>query len=147
MPLVKTAFDYARHEQRSRQDHLSGRALRLLLCFILLFRILVPFGYMPDLDGLRHGVIKLVICSSSGKHTLILPADYNPKKDHPASDGKAPQHVTACPFAGLQHHADLPAISAFTVALFWFVTHAPRPQDHVRQSSVLLTAWPRAPPV
>lgn len=65
-------------------------------------RTLIPVGYMPDFDALSKGVIKVVICTSSGDKTVAFDANGKP---HPAKDGAHAHHP--CAFSGLAS-VDLP---------------------------------------
>ncbi|MEZ5898648.1 MAG: hypothetical protein R3D51_04055 [Hyphomicrobiaceae bacterium] len=65
-------------------------------------RALIPVGYMPDFDALSKGVVKVVICTSSGDQVIALDANGKP---HPAQNGAHVHHP--CAFSGLAS-VDLP---------------------------------------
>ncbi|OZI19754.1 hypothetical protein CAL26_19450 [Bordetella genomosp. 9] len=71
---------------------------RLMLCLLLLavsLRAMIPVGYMPDTAALRHGVVRISLCTSTGAVSvlqLITGAHANDPHDHGQPDaGLAPR--------------------------------------------------------
>jgi hypothetical protein len=86
----------------------------LLLRFLilaLLLRASIPAGYMPDMQALQDGMLRMVICTASGPQELLMDADGNTvtadeatrkngaphTKDDPRHPGT--HHTTSCIFA------------------------------------------------
>jgi hypothetical protein len=126
---------------------MSNGLLIWLLCFTLLFKVVVPVGFMPDLRALQHGIYKIKICSSFGSQNIFVDQNQNPVDgDHQNTDHKSEKAGPICPFAGLQA-AGLPlAFLLLTLPLFWrqvrYITRA-----EAVQSIGLISAWPRGPPL
>jgi hypothetical protein len=66
----------------------------VLACFAI--RALIPAGYMPDVQLLAKGSLKIVICSVSGIKAISLDAQGKPAPSH-----KQTHHDQACAFSGL----------------------------------------------
>jgi len=105
-----------------RQSPVCRFAARLALLFFVL-RAAIPVGYMPDLGQLKHGEVRIVICTGSGTQALLVDEQGQPVDD---ANGKSGPHAAAgdCAFgiATVQALAlpDTPATIArpiFTVAL------------------------------
>jgi hypothetical protein len=105
-----------------RQSAACRFAARLVLLFFAL-RAAMPVGYMPDLGALKHGQVRIVICTGSGTQTLLVDESGQPVND--AAENSKP-HTAAgdCAFgiATVQALAlpDAPAIigrSTVTAAL------------------------------
>ena len=81
----------------------------------LLFRGLVPLGYMPDFSKRGSGLFPITICSGYDRSTIFLDRDFN--KVDAAKHGKGhSQHddKTFCPFSVSSIFA-----SADAPVLFW----------------------------
>jgi len=125
----------------------SNPFIAALLCLVLLVRVVVPAGFMPDMDALQHGVFKITICSGYG-HKEIMVDDHQKQVD---GSGKETGHKTSktittlCPFAGITGAALPVLFSALALALFWRELLF-RPQSNILRSITSSTAWPRGPP-
>ena len=120
--------------------------LTALLCLTLIFRVLVPVGYMPDFEAMRHGIVRITICTGYGTQVLALDKDGGKKPGHHSDgdDGKLSHQL--CPFAGANGLA-LGVAAVFLAALLivWqrlrhIPVTAPAPD------LLLCAAWPRGPP-
>jgi hypothetical protein len=70
------------------------RIVRCLLALCLFLRVLVPSGFMPDVDALRLGKLELSLCNGgAGYGALSMPM---PLPGH-SPDGPQAHH-TECPF-------------------------------------------------
>lgn len=52
----------------------AARGTRMLLCLMLLavsLRAMIPVGYMPDPAALRHGVVRIGLCTSTGMVSIV----------------------------------------------------------------------------
>lgn len=93
--------------------------VRLLLIAVL-FRALIPQGYMPDVSAGADGLIKFVICSGSGIGGKVVSLDGDGK---PAG-GDQPSHIgEPCVFAASLHVA-LPILASADVPKPEFVAIA-----------------------
>ena len=124
----------------------SHRLIAGVLCFVLLFKMLVPAGFMPDMNALQHGVYKITICSADGAKNIWV------DKDQQSGDGKAaPAHKTGkmggafCPFAGV-NASIIPVVALIlTMLLLWRRSRYAFAADPLSSFSTT-SSWPRAPP-
>jgi hypothetical protein len=63
-----------------RQSPACRFAARLALLFFAL-RAVMPVGYMPDLGALKHGQVRIVICTGSGTQALLVDEAGQPVRD------------------------------------------------------------------
>jgi hypothetical protein len=63
-----------------RQRPVCRFAARLALLFFAL-RAAMPVGYMPDLGALKHGQVRIVICTGSGTQALLVDESGQPVDD------------------------------------------------------------------
>lgn len=92
--------------------HLARRVFsvwHLLVCLTalaLVARALLPVGFMPDTQALRHGTLTLTLCSSEPGGARVLPLA--------ASHGAGQEAVSTldCPFGLVAVQALLPAATA-----------------------------------
>ena len=49
-----------------------SRFAAALLCLALLFKALVPLGYMPDTEALARGSLRIMICSAYGASPMVM---------------------------------------------------------------------------
>jgi Protein of unknown function (DUF2946) len=129
-----------------RQSPACRFAARLALLFFAL-RVVMPAGYMPELGALKHGQVRIVICTGSGTQALLVDESGQPVGD---AAGRSGPHAAAgdCAFgiATVQALA-LPAAPA-TIARPAFAAALPaagegRALRPLAQGSPL---GPRAPP-
>jgi hypothetical protein len=117
------------------------------MCFTLLFKVLVPVGFMPDMAALQHGIYKLTICTGSGAKEITVDQNQKPidagQKDSGHKTGKSGN--TFCPFAGIHGGAIPVLILALALSLLWRQLRF-KPQAFVLQSVGRVSMWPRAPP-
>lgn len=130
--------------------HLARRVFsvwHLLVCLTalaLVARALLPVGFMPDTQALRHGTLALTLCSSEPGGARVLPLA--------ASHGAGQEAVSTldCPFGLVAVQALLPAATPAGVA-----AALPRAAPAAVQASRSLPPLPaqgpplgsRAPPV
>jgi hypothetical protein len=114
-----------------------------LLLFAILFRTIIPPGYMPDLEALKQGLFQISICTAQGAANLLVGA-----KDLPQGEPSGEkQQAEACPYL-LSGSAFLLALSApeFFSQSFLPLMHS------IQRASVISTARhfgnasPRSPP-
>lgn len=74
-----------------RQSPAYRFAARLTLLFFAL-RVILPAGYMPDPGALKHGQVRIVICTGSGTQALLVDAAGRPVTD---GGGDAAPHGVA----------------------------------------------------
>ena len=128
---------------------ITNRLFTAFLCLALLFKVLVPVGFMPDFNALRHGVYKITICTGTGHQSILVDqnqkmVDGQTQKNDHRSDKFGNDY---CPYAGM-HASALPlvAILLATLLLVWrrlrFV-----PTYGTIQSMAHGAAWPRGPPL
>ena len=106
-----------------------------LVILALLFRGLVPLGYMPDFSKQAHGFFPITICSGYDRTTIFLDKDFN--KVEPVGQGKT-QHQhddrTFCPFSVSSIFASAETPEFVSVALaFIFAVAVYTPFQLVRQ--------------
>ncbi|MEN4922149.1 DUF2946 family protein, partial [Achromobacter spanius] len=119
-----------------------GTLARLLLLLLLAARAVVPVGYMPDADALRHGRLALGFCAAGGG---VFPGMGQPGGQHAQADshhghheqGDPSSHIGAgqeCPFGLAAHQALLlpPALALAPTLLGGFIpppriVDSPRP--------------------
>jgi hypothetical protein len=125
----------------------TNRYLAFLLCIALLFKVIVPTGFMPDMDALQHGIYKIKICTGYGAKEIFV--DQNQKstdtqQNHP--DHKSEKHGSLCAFAGL-HAAGLPvAILTLALLLLWRQSRY-SPKTELIRSTFPSAMWARGPPL
>jgi hypothetical protein len=108
----------------------------------MLFRALLPVGWMPNFGG--SAGIPIILCSLDGPVQLLLGPDGKPLKQNPAQDDTHQHDV--CPFAAAPHFAT-PVAVAFAAPIAITVTtrllepaaQQPAPASYTPQS-------PRGPP-
>ena len=117
-----------------------------LLCLTLMFRVIVPVGYMPDLNALQHGFFKITICSAHGAKDIWIDQNQNqvdPQHQHQSNHQTGKHDV--CSFAGL--HASVIPILSFALALLLLLRKVRyKLIDADIRSTVLVSAYPRGPP-
>ena len=127
---------------------IKNKVIAALLALALLLKVMVPDGFMPDMNALQHGVYKITICSGYAHKEIMV--DDNQKQ----VDGKVQKEnghktsktiTTLCPFAGLHSSGMLVALMALALVLFWRELLL-RPQGNLLRSVALSSAWPRGPP-
>ncbi|MGA7674610.1 MAG: DUF2946 family protein [Rhizomicrobium sp.] len=88
------------HTLRQTAVHLALAAM--------LFRALMPAGWMPDTAG--HSGSPIVICTLNGPLHLTLGEDGKPLKQEPAKHQRE-----ACPFAAMPHLAQAAGIASLAL--------------------------------
>jgi hypothetical protein len=126
----------------------SNRFIAMLLCIALMFRVIVPAGFMPDMAAMQHGMYKIRICTGYGPQNMNMSVDQGQKQTDSGktdTDHKSEKH-SLCPFAGMQGSALLVLGIILALILLWrqvrFV-----PESAFRLSPSLASAWPRGPPL
>ncbi len=128
---------------------IKNRAIATLLCLTLLFKVVIPVGFMPDMDALQHGVYKITICSGYHHAEMLVDDHQKPVNDsgkNETSHKTSKTITTLCPFAGINSSALPVAILALALLLFWRELLF-RPKTDVIRSVSLASAWPRGPPL
>lgn len=79
----------------------AGRVAAQVALLLLLLRVLVPPGFMPDFGALREGRIEITLCTLEGARLLVLDggggtAGEFPAQKDPAHGGKV--SALDCPF-------------------------------------------------
>jgi hypothetical protein len=89
---------------------LHARIVLGLLVAAVLFRSLIPTGFMPDSAALRDGRLELALCSSAGTtSTITVDLSQGHHPDHGASHDSSPAATDTCPYWTAAHLAlDLP---------------------------------------
>lgn len=139
----------------------------LLALAIFVLRALIPVGYMPDPQGARHGVLRLIVCAAAGPATHALGSPAVAGHHGSAAGGAmvmamdganmdADSHATGghhdpllhgaqeCPFAVAVAAAYLAPSAIAVASMLGLVTNAP---PAVRPLSVAYPSAPRAPPL
>jgi hypothetical protein len=114
-----------------------------LLLFAILFRTIIPPGYMPDLEALKQGLFKVSICTAQGEATLLVSA-----KDLPQGEPSGKKHqAEICPYL-LVGAAFLLALNTpeFFTQLYLPLTHAFQRANTIPAAKHYGNASPRAPP-
>jgi hypothetical protein len=126
---------------------MSNQLFTWLLCLTLLFKVMVPVGFMPDLGALQHGIYKIKICSSFGTQNIFVDQTQKPVDgDHQNKDHKAEKADSTCPFAGLQTTGLPLAFLLLTLTLFWLqFRYVLRGKDLLAIG--ITSSWPRGPPL
>lgn len=122
------------------------RLLTYFLCFALFLKVVVPVGFMPDLDALQQGVFKITICSSYGAQEILV--DKNLKEI-----GKAGQHNNngkqnhdVCPFGAAPQAALVFALIIFALTSFYILQYSIH-RDRWLIQQVSIAPWARGPPL
>ena len=87
-----------------RRIHLPGLYIALVA---MLFRALLPTGWMPNFGGASGTPI--ILCSPDGPVHIVLGADGQPVKQSP--DQSDPHQHDVCPFAAAPHLATPVAVA------------------------------------
>lgn len=74
----------------------AGRIAARVALVVMLLRVLVPPGFMPDFEALRAGRVEIALCSVDGARLVVLDRDGRPAGDTPADHGDA--SAFHCPF-------------------------------------------------
>jgi hypothetical protein len=113
------------------------------LCLTLIFKVVVPVGYMPDFDAVRQGVYKIKICSGMDHHAQSDEQHTNSQNTNHKIDKSGDGY---CPFAGM--HASALTIAGIFLAALLFLWQQLRFTDRmgVIQPVSVSSAWPQAPP-
>ena len=136
MPCVLHGICYSTPMRAFAHNRLIG----FLLCFVLLAKLALPTGFMPDLQALSHGVYKITICTGEGAKQIAV--GQGQKQDHQAPQAGHDQ----CPFAGA--HLIAPPVFQIFAAAFILIGIMFMPRAASRLSSFAENAaWPRGPPV
>ncbi len=120
------------------------RFLTWLIVASVVFRGLIPAGYMPGAPEAGH-VFKVVICTGYGSQTIVVDSHGQPiKKDNKHSG----DHKVPCPFA-LNTHATTPSVPVAQVGMAVVYTDLlfPAPAAHPATATLRKMAPPRAPPL
>ena len=120
------------------------RFLTWLIVASVVFRGLIPAGYMPGAPEAGH-VFKVVICTGYGSQTMVVDDHGQPiKKDSKHSKN----HKIPCPFA-LNTHATTPSVPVAQVGMAVVYTDLlfPAPAAHPATAMLRKTAPARAPPL
>lgn len=124
----------------TRQIRLPGFYIALVA---MLFRALLPSGWMPNIGGAAG--IPIVLCSVDGPVPAVLGPDGQPLKHSPAHDDSHQHDV--CPFAAAPHFAAPVAIVVAHVPVSILVAAIPLGSKQKNPSSHSYTPQsPRGPP-
>ncbi|MDX1922453.1 MAG: DUF2946 family protein [Alphaproteobacteria bacterium] len=126
---------------RMRRATFINEGIAMLVMLMVLLKGFIPVGYMPDMEALQKGVVKITICTASGfEEKLVDSVDKTaPAKSH---------HATSdfCPFGWAPHAVTAP-ISVFLIPEIFLV-----PERLIAFQKLFLSkphhtvASPRAPP-
>jgi hypothetical protein len=113
----------------------------------LLFRGLIPAGYMPNTANPGH-FFQMVICTANGVQTIAVDENGQPAKQPPEDHQQKKAHK-ACPFALAAHATTPPAdpmlqpigAADYTTVLFT------APATRLATTTLRKSAPPRAPPL
>ena len=120
------------------------RFLTYLIVASVLFRSLIPAGYMPN-SADKERFFNIVICTGYGSQTMVVDDHGQPvKKDSKHSKN----HKIPCPFA-LNTHATTPSVPVAQggMAVVYTDVLFPAPAAHPATATLRKTAPPRAPPL
>ncbi len=116
----------------------------ILLCVTMMFKVMVPLGYMPDFEAMRHGVYRIALCKGTSHESVLMTKQGTPLQDH-HQQPDAPGDDGICPFAGVNGLLLLAvAIVLALQKLRWRYRFHPLPRWE--QFPTYGLAWPRAPP-
>jgi hypothetical protein len=120
------------------------RFLTYLIVASVLFRSLIPAGYMPN-SADKERFFNIVICTGYGAQTIAVDENGQPvKQEHQKQTG----HKAPCPFA-LNTHATTPAdpIAGLAIPADYTALLFTAPSAHPATAGLRKTAPPRAPPL
>lgn len=123
----------------TRRIHLPGYYLALVA---MLFRALLPIGWMPNIGGAPGTPI--ILCSLDGPVQILLGADGQPVKQSP-DQNDAHQH-DACPFAAAPHFATPVAVAVLAPPGIAATPLASAPEQLQPASDFYTPQSPRGPP-
>lgn len=127
----------------------SNRLFAAFLCLTLMFKVLVPVGFMPDFEAMRQGIYKVTICSGMAHHAMLDDESQQPSGDMSHGGGHKTEKPgnDYCPFAGM--HASALALTSIFLAVLLLVWRRLRfaPTCGAFQPKTLPAAWPRGPPL
>jgi hypothetical protein len=123
------------------------RFLTWLLVASVLFRSLIPAGYMPSASDKEH-FFNIVICTGTGAQTIAVDDSGQPVKQDHSEHQKQTDHKATCPFA-LNAHALTPAdpLAGLSTPADYAALLFTAPTEHPATATLRKTAPPRAPPV
>ncbi|MGE3623778.1 MAG: DUF2946 family protein [Bdellovibrionales bacterium] len=124
---------------------LLNRSFIAFLGFVLLMKLLVPAGFMPDMAALSQGSFKITICSASGARQIFVDETGKEagQKSHHERTGKTGHDV--CSFGASPQAALAPVLSVFASFLTLALAY-PAAEDRQADITPLRAAWPRGPP-
>lgn len=95
-----------RHRPLAR---LHAKLVLGLLVLAVMFRSMIPPGFMPDSAALRDGRLELALCSAAGVVSTMT-VDLSSPDDHAGHDESQATAADTCPYWTVAHLAlDLPA--------------------------------------
>jgi hypothetical protein len=123
------------------------RLFTWLLVGAVLFRGLIPAGYMPQAGGEKH-LFNIVICTAAGSQTITVDNHGQPVKNDNKGNQNHTGHKAPCLFAVhasalLSAHVTAPlmVLKGYAVPVF------AAPASHPAMAVLRKTAPPRAPPL
>jgi hypothetical protein len=123
------------------------RLFTWLLVGAVLFRGLIPAGYMPQAGGEKH-LFNIVICTAAGSQTITVDDHGQPAKNHNNGNQNHTGHKAPCLFAVhasalLSDHVTAPlmVLQGYAAPVF------SAPASHPAMAVLRKTAPPRAPPL
>lgn len=123
------------------------RLFTWLLVGAVLFRGLIPAGYMPQAGGEKH-LFNIVICTAAGSQTITVDNHGQPAKNDSNGNQKHAGHNAPCLFAV---HASVLLSAHVTAPLMVLKGYAApvfaAPASHPAMAVLRKTAPPRAPPL
>lgn len=126
---------------RLRGATFLNEGIAMLVMLMVLVKGFIPAGYMPDMQALQNGIIKITICTASGYAEKLVDG----------SDKSAPsksQHMASdfCPFGWAPHAVAAPASVFVLPELFLVPEHLLAFQELFLSKPYHALASPRAPP-
>ncbi len=123
------------------------RLFTWLLVGAVVFRGLIPAGYMPQAGGEKH-LFNIVICTAAGSQTITVDDHGQPAKNNNNGNQKHTGHKAPCLFAVhasalLSDHVTAPlmVLQGYAAPVF------SAPASHPAMAVLRKTAPPRAPPL
>jgi hypothetical protein len=115
-----------------------------LIILALLLKAAVPAGFMPDMQALAAGVVKITICANGGSQDIYL--DHDNKKVDPKHTPQNHHQKDFCAFSSLsgKNFVAADAVAVLADTKIYQVFSAPQAVYHLPPISS--AAWPQAPP-
>ena len=123
------------------------RLFTWLLVGAVLFRGLIPAGYMPQAGGEKH-LFNIVICTAAGSQTITVDDHGQPAKNNNNGNQKHTGLKAPCLFAVITSVIVPVSLSAPLMVLQGYAAPVfSAPASHPAMAVLRKTAPPRAPPL